>query len=66
MILATTIQERLKSVCESPDTFMYDFDIRYLQRWINSFPFCFPKFILSGTYESYYNADKMRWEIKKV
>lgn len=66
MILAETIQNRLRKVVENVQTFTYDFDIRYLQRWINQYPQCFPQFIKRGNYEAYFNSDKMRWEISNT
>ncbi len=66
MILGNTIQDRLRKVVESIETFTYDFDIRYMQKWINKHPQCFPKFMLNGNYEAYFNGDKMRWEISNT
>jgi len=70
MILATTIQNRLLKVVESPETFCYDFDIRYLQRWVNLHPQCFPKFILKGKFEPKFiwndKLEDFSWEIHKI
>jgi hypothetical protein len=30
----------------------YEIDVRYLQRWIDFYPCCFPKFVLSGNFET--------------
>jgi hypothetical protein len=69
MILATTIQDRLLKVVENPKTFCYDFDIRYLERWIKLYPKCFPMFVLCGNYktEFVYNdrIKDFRYEFKK-
>jgi len=62
MILGITIQNRLEIALNR--SLYPDFDIRYLTRWINEAPKVFPKFILTGNYESFYNPIKMRWEIK--
>ena len=62
MILGITIQTRIEK--ELGRSIVYDFDIRYLQRWINQFPKIFPRFIHNNNYTSYYNPEKMRWEIK--
>lgn len=61
MILATTIQYRLSKA--SGKCITYDFDIRYLDKWIKQFPNCFPKYILSGNFTPYFNPSKYRWEI---
>lgn len=63
MILATTIQDRLsKAVGRNIN---YEFDIRYLDKWIRMFPNCFPSYVLSGDFTPYFNPDKYRWEILK-
>lgn len=61
MILSKTIQERLSKA--KGESISYIFDIRYLQRWINEFPSCFPKYVLDNNYTCYFNPDKYRWEI---
>ena len=64
MILANTIIDKIEKVKGGSITF--DFDIRYLQRWINEFPQCFPKFIIKGNFQPIFNWGKMRWEIYKI
>lgn len=44
----------------------FDIDIRYLQRWMNLYPCCFPKFMLSGHFRAEFNWELMRWEIYKL
>jgi hypothetical protein len=44
----------------------HDIDIRYLQRWINLYPCCFPKFMLSNSYTAIFNWELCRWEIYKL
>jgi len=63
MILGTTIYDRIQKVCESPSTLMYDYDIRYLGRWMKKHPQCFPKFMLKEKFQPTYNWEKCRWEI---
>lgn len=63
MILGTTIQNRLDIANGSPVGF--DFDIRYLDKWIRLYPNCFPKFVLNGDFTTVFNTDKYRWEIVK-
>ena len=63
MILAKTIQDRLtiekgKSVC-------FDFDVRYLGKWIEKYPKIFPSYMLNGNFTPYFNPVKYRWEILK-
>jgi len=65
MILGTTIQDRLEKVCETPSTFRFDFDIRYLAKWIRLHPSVFPKYVLEGNYNLNFNWVKLRWEILK-
>ena len=43
----------------------YEIDIRYLQRWIDLFPCCFPKFMLSNLFTAVFNWELCRWEIYK-
>jgi hypothetical protein len=48
----------------------YEIDIRYLQRWIDLYPCCFPKFVLSGNFEInlVWNKDytNFRYELSKI
>jgi hypothetical protein len=66
MILGTTIQNRLKPHFEN----YFDFDIRYLDRWINSYPNLFPKFMKDKKFEAKFIWNKdftdFRWEIHKT
>lgn len=65
MILAKTIVKRLEAVNGSLG---YDFDVRYLDKWIRLYPQCFPKFILSGNFETRFvwkNSD-FRYELHKL
>lgn len=41
----------------------YEIDIRYLQRWVNLYPFCFPKCVISDSFTAVFNPKKYRWEI---
>lgn len=43
----------------------YEIDIRYLQRWIDLYPCCFPKFMLSNFFTAIFNVELYRWEIFK-
>jgi hypothetical protein len=51
MILATTIQERLRLLVPTPETLVYDFDVRYLSRWIQAYPSVFPKYVRENKYK---------------
>lgn len=66
MILGTTIQNKLKPHFKN----YFDFDIRYLDRWINNYPNLFPKFMIKGNFEAkiVWNKDftNYRWEIHKT
>lgn len=48
----------------------FDIDIRYLQRWIDLYPCCFPKFMFSKetspSFCAIFNWELMRWEIYKL
>jgi len=63
MILGTTIQNRLDIAQGSPVGF--DFDIRYLGRWLIIYPECFPKFMLNENFTTVFNGNLLRWEIIK-
>jgi hypothetical protein len=62
MILWTTILDRIEKVNTS-DT---QPDIRYLERWFNNYPECFPKFMLKGKYNIHFNNVLLRYEIYKI
>ena len=59
--LWTTIYNRLIS----KGVKSYEIDIRYLQRWIDLYPCCFPKFMLSNFFTAIFNSELYRWEIWK-
>lgn len=64
MILGQTIYKRLtKSVGKN---ITYDFDIRYLSKWIDKYPECFPKFIRENNYKIIFNSEKLRYELFKL
>lgn len=70
MVLGITIQNRLAEVVENPQNLCYDFDIRYLGRWISKYPNVFPKFIREGNFEPKFvwndKLKEFRWEIHKT
>lgn len=41
----------------------HEIDIRYLDRWVNEYPSCFPKCVISNSFTAVFNQDKYRWEI---
>lgn len=63
MILAETIQDRLTK--EVGKSIVYDFDIRYLGKWLRNYPQCFPKYMLKENFTPIFNAVKYRWEVHK-
>lgn len=65
MILGSSIYSKLIAAGENPKNLRYDFDIRYLQKWIKKYPSIFPKYILSGNYFLKFDWNKTRWEIYK-
>jgi len=50
MILVDTIYNKLLIQGEDPKTLRYNFDVRYLQRWIKKHPNVFPKYILNNNF----------------
>lgn len=44
----------------------FDIDVRYLRKWIDIHPECFPKFMRGNDYRINFNADLLRWEIYKT
>ncbi len=48
-MLLSTIQNKIEKVHGS---LSFDFDVRYLERWVRNYPNCFPKFILNGHYKT--------------
>ena len=61
MILNETIIDRLQKAKGSP---IYpEYDIRYLGKWIEKYPQCFPKWMLKGCYKPIFNGELLRWEI---
>lgn len=65
MILNSTILSRLQKVIGNDENLQYDYDIRYLGRWIKKYPSVFPKFMIKGNFESIFNWELVRWEIYK-
>lgn len=43
-----------------------EMDIRYLPKWIKSYPEIFPKFMRDLKYIPIFHPDKFRWEIYKT
>ena len=66
MILATTIQDRLKPHFNN----YFDFDVRYLDKWIMKYPDLFPKYMRQNKYEVKVvwinNFTEYRYEIHKI
>lgn len=57
-----TIYNRLLNQGVEP----HDVDIRYLGKWIEKYPKCFPKFMHTHFFTAFYNGVNCRWEIKEV
>ena len=60
MILLDTILKRI------PSLKYYEFDVRNLNRWIEHYPNCFPKFIIKGNYSVIFNSKLLRYELHKT
>lgn len=65
MVLLTTIQKKLKGVI-SESQLRYEFDVRYLSKWINKYPNMFPKFVRENKYEIIFNPELYRYEFHKI
>lgn len=61
LYLWDTIYERLLS----KGVTSHEIDIRYLKRWMDLYPECFPKFMLYHFYTAIFNWELCRWEIYK-
>lgn len=64
MILNETIINRLEKVKGS--SIYPNYDIRYLEKWIEKYPQCFPKWMLKGNYKLIFNLELLRYEIYKI
>lgn len=64
MILWTTILDKIKKVIKPDDDIRF-IDIRYLKKWINNYPECFPKYVLTNNYKIYFNPEFYRYELSK-
>lgn len=65
MILGDTIYKRLNKIHNSK-SFRYEFDIRYLSKWIKLYPDQFPNYVIDGNYELLFNSNKLRYEIYPI
>lgn len=65
MILAATIQKRLEDLVDIK-ILSYQFDCRYLSRWITLYPQCFPVYMRKGNFSITFNSVKLRYEINKI
>lgn len=43
----------------------FEFDIRFLQKWIDLYPDVFPDFIKQNNYKTIFNHKKLRYEFIK-
>lgn len=64
MILWTTILNKLSTNLKPEDDLRF-VDIRYLDKWIRKYPFCFPKFVLNNNHNIYFNPNKLRYELHR-
>jgi len=49
-----------------PNTLRFEFDCRYLNRWIKEYPQCFPSFVVRGNYSIVFTSLKLRYELWKI
>lgn len=64
MILWDTILNKIESKINDVSVTRF-IDIRYLDKWINLYPECFPDFILNNKHEIIFNYEKYRYEFHK-
>jgi hypothetical protein len=66
MILSDTIIKRLEK--ESGKSLYPHYDVRYLGKWVEEYPQCFPKYVVSGNFEVkvvWTTSGEYRYEIHK-
>lgn len=63
MILWYTILDRIKKVILPEDDIRF-IDIRYLDKWINKYPQCFPTYVINKNYVINFIPEKLRYELK--
>ena len=64
MILLSTIQKNLLKF-KTHKELRYEFDIRYLEKWVNLYPSCFPKYVINNNYKIVFNSNKLRYELHR-
>jgi len=65
MVLWFTILTKLET--EINDISISRFiDVRNINKWIEKYPQCFPKFVVRKQYRIEFNAKKLRYEFHKV
>lgn len=65
MILLETIKNKLEKHIGYKELYQ-SFDCRYMQKWINLYPDCFPKYVKNGKYYIEFNGSNLRYEIHKI
>lgn len=65
MILWDTILIKLKEKIND-DQISRFIDIRYLSKWINLYPECFPKFVINDNHKIIYDPEKIKYEFHKI
>lgn len=65
MILLETIKSKLEKHIGYEEVYK-SFDCRYMKRWIDLYPNCFPKYVRESNYTIHFNWLKMRYEINKI
>lgn len=65
MILLETIKNKLRKHIGSQELYK-SFDCRYMNKWINSYPNCFPKYVKNKQHRIEFNWNKLRYEIYKI
>ena len=64
MILLDTIKNKLEKHIGYEELYK-SFDCRYMQKWIDLYPNCFPEYVKNNRYTIHFNWQKMRYEINR-
>jgi hypothetical protein len=66
MILLTTILDKIEKEIKPEHNLRFDFDCRFMDKWIREYPQCFPKFVKENRYNIIFNRNLLRYELNKI
>jgi hypothetical protein len=64
MVLVDSCLDKLSKIV-SKEVLRFEFDCRYLTKWVTLCPQCFPLFVRKGEYTLFFNPSKIRYELWK-